>query len=492
MIKRRWKSGALAVMLLAALLTACSPTGGKKEQAFGKLDKDEEGTLKVAYFDEQAFLMQVGNAFQAMFPNMQLEVIPTQAVFDADDPVTAMEKLLEEQQPDVLYLTEEQYAKLAQGGKLYDLDAAVKQDEYDLSAFVPGVIDLLKARGGGKLYGLSPTFNSQALYYNKDLFDKYGVPYPTDGMSWDEVLELAARFPVKKDDEDSISGLFPSSQIDNAFELIRMIGEAKGLQYADTDSGKVSIDTPEWKAVFQQVIDGYKSGSIFMPGSGEDGGSGGGPRMSIRGAGGGKVFMMGPNAMRFMAGQAAMTIDGPMVMGMLGETAGGGIRVTAKAPAGGGGPGKDPAPMQAFNWDMVTLPVDPSQPDVAGGYSVDGVLAINASSPNLAAAWELLKYTNGEQLAKAGSKSMGSLSSRTAYKKEAEGKNTAAFYALGANSQTLLQSLPSEFVASFASLVSEHVKKTVDGTEMLEAALQAIQSQGQDLLTKAGLETDQP
>lgn len=32
--------------------------------------------------------------------------------------------------------------------------------------------------------------NTMSLYYNKDLFDKFGVSYPKDGMTWDEVLEL--------------------------------------------------------------------------------------------------------------------------------------------------------------------------------------------------------------------------------------------------------------------------------------------------------------
>src|SRR5690606_22701013 len=34
-----------------------------------------------------------------------------------------------------------------------------------------------------------------ALYYNKDVFDEHDTPYPRDGMTWDEVLDLAARLP---------------------------------------------------------------------------------------------------------------------------------------------------------------------------------------------------------------------------------------------------------------------------------------------------------
>ncbi|WP_276356058.1 ABC transporter substrate-binding protein [Cohnella caldifontis] len=492
--KRRWKTGWLACTLLAAIaLTACTSSGGKEKGGIGGLDKDQAGTLKIAYFDEQAFLMQYGNAFQAMFPNLTLEVVSTQSTFDAEDPAEAMEKLLEEQQPDVLFVTEEQYAKLAASGKLYDLEAAVKQDQFDLSAFVPAAIDLLKARGGGKLYGLSPSFSSQALYYNKEMFDKYGVPYPTDGMSWDDVLRLAARFPVQKDGDNAWSGLFPSSQTTDAFDLIRRIGEAKGLLYADADTGKLSIDTPEWKAIFQKVIEGYQSGSIYLPGS-DAGGGKNRAMVSMRGVGGGKTFNLGPDSMKFIGGQAAMTIDSSMLMDMLGAQgtgAGGKMRVSAQASEGGEGPKGGPAPIKSFDWDMVTVPVDPSQPDVAGGFSLDGVFAINASAQNLPGAWELLKYANGEQLAKSSAKSGLTLSTRSAYKRQAEGKNVDALYALGANEQVLLQALPEEFAKSFAELASDHVKRVVGETESLDEALKAIQSGGQDLLTKAGLESEE-
>jgi multiple sugar transport system substrate-binding protein len=481
--KWRKKSGLLiGALVLVVALSGCMSGGKKNNAAFGSLSREDKGTLKVAYFDEQAFNMQYGNAFQAMFPNIQLEVVSTQSVFDAADPVTEMEKLLDEQKPDAIYLTEEQYAALAKKGKLYDLDAVIKQDDFDLDSFLPSVIGLLKANGGGKLYGLSPDFTSQALYYNKDMFDKYGIPNPKDGMSWEEVIQLASRFPVKKDGNDALNGLFQSSDATNPAELIRTIGEAKGLLFADADAKTVSIDTPEWKSIFQLVTDGYKTGAISMP---SDGGSGqGGGSMTMRGMGGKKTFRIGPDSMRFMTGQAAMAIDGPMLKDMMGDKnlkGGGGPGISVKGGDGGGGP----SPLKDINWDVVTVPTDPSQPDVTGSFHLESVFSINASSENLPAAWEFLKYANGEQLAKSNSKMSPTLSARTAYKTEVEGKNMDAFYALGANEQSLLQTLPNGFAKSFADLASEQIKKVVDGTQSVDEALKNIQTQGQDLLTKA-------
>jgi len=480
------KSGLLiGTLLVTVAVSACSPIGGKKDKAgLNTLEREDSGTLKVAYFNEQSFYMQYGNAFQAMFPNVALEVVSTESVFGAEDPAAEMEKLVDEQQPDVMYLTEEQYSVLAGKGKLYDLDAVVKQDEFDLSGYHPAVIDLLKARGGGKLYGLSPNFGSQALYYNKDLFDKNGIPYPTDGMSWEEVLQLASRFPAKKDGDDVMNGLFQSSQTANSFELIRSIGEAKGLQYADTDAKTLTIQTPEWKSIFQMVIDGYKTGSISMP---ADGGKGGG--MMMRGMGGASTFSIGPDSMRFMSGQAAMTIDGPMIMNFLGMNVSG-AGMTRAAAVSKDGKAME-SPFKDINWDVVSVPVDPSQPDVSGGMSLESVFSINASSKSLSAAWEFIKYANGEQLAKTNAMSSPSLSARTAFKKQLDGKNIDAFYALGANQQSLLQVLPEGFANSFAQLASGEIKNVVEGSQSLDDALGKLQSQGQQLLTKSIMDAGQ-
>ncbi|MBP1996095.1 ABC transporter substrate-binding protein [Paenibacillus eucommiae] len=485
---KKWRKKPVVLiwtLIVAMVLTACTQTDGKKDSSgVGSLDREDKGSLKVAYFNEQAFYMQYGNAFQAMFPNVALEVVSTESVFNAEDPGAEMERLVKEQRPDVMYLTEDQYAVLAKEGLLYDLDAVVKQDEFDLSSFLPSVIDLLKAHGGGKLYGLSPDFSSQALYYNKDMFDEHGIPYPTDGMSWEEVMQLAARFPVKKNGDDALYGLFQSSQTTDPFELIRTIGEAKGLQYADADAKTVSIETPEWKSIFQSVIEGYKSGSISMPS--ESGGMGGG---MMRGMGG-KTISFGPDSMRFMSGQAAMTIDGPMMMNFMGIDMK--MGATRAVPAIGSSNAESVKnPIKEINWDVVTVPVDPSQPDVVGSMSLDSVFSINESSENLPAAWEFLKYANGEQLAKTSVMSSPSLSARTAFKKEMEGKHLDAFYKLGANQQSLLQTLPEGFAASFAQLASGQIKKVVEEALSVDEALKTIQTQGQALLTKSILDGEQ-
>jgi hypothetical protein len=78
---------------------------------------------------------------------------------------------------------------------LYELDAAIEQDsEFSLEGILPGAIQKMRSMGDGKLYDLAPTFSSDAIFYNKKLFEEYGVPLPQDGMIWNDLLLLAERF----------------------------------------------------------------------------------------------------------------------------------------------------------------------------------------------------------------------------------------------------------------------------------------------------------
>lgn len=75
----------------------------------------------------------------------------------------------------------------------YDLTELVKKYNYDLNRFVPSFIEDNIATGQtGALYGLPvPPYFPAVLYYNIDLFDKFGVDMPIDGMTWDEVYAMA-------------------------------------------------------------------------------------------------------------------------------------------------------------------------------------------------------------------------------------------------------------------------------------------------------------
>ena len=72
-----------------------------------------------------------------------------------------------------------------------DRDDFIAKDETFKKEAYSGLIDQMTI--DGKIYGIPFRKDNNLIYYNKDLFDKAGVPYPEDGMTMAEYHELAAR-----------------------------------------------------------------------------------------------------------------------------------------------------------------------------------------------------------------------------------------------------------------------------------------------------------
>lgn len=81
---------------------------------------------------------------------------------------------------------------------------------FDLSLYETGVIDTLKnASIEGELNALPVFRPGYVLAYNKDIFDAFGVAYPKDHMTWDEVIELGRQLSGERDGR-KYHGLWPS------------------------------------------------------------------------------------------------------------------------------------------------------------------------------------------------------------------------------------------------------------------------------------------
>ncbi|MED4954109.1 extracellular solute-binding protein [Paenibacillus macerans] len=441
----------MLVMICGLLFAGCAGGPAKQEA--------QTSTLKVMFWDESYFFSQYGDMFAMKNPNIEIEVANTQSIYNDEekDYDKAFAKFVEKEQPDIILLnSNKNYEKFASEGKLMDLDTLIAKDKYDISTIYPALIDLLKEKGGGKLYGLTSSFNVNAIYYNADLFAKYGVEPPHDGMTWQEIIDTARRFPTDGDKDSRIYGY--GARYGKAFdELASSIAMTQGLQVLNPDTKKMTINSDSWKKVFQLALDGVKSKAIYDPG--DDGFSSGTME---------EYYKSQP----FIMGRMAMTIDGTNLLQNLKD---------AKNSV------RDYKPFQI---GIVAGPVDPALPDSTREVSFNEIFAIRSDSPNADAAWEFLKFINSEEFAKVKSRTLNNgLMSRMGVVKDYEGQSLDAFYKLkpadSSDGYMGISDAPNSFYGQFQQIKDRELDPVQKGSKSLDEALEKIQADGQVALDKA-------
>lgn len=90
--------------------------------------------------------------------------------------------------PDVFWLNVLHLDAYVEGGILADMTDAVK--ESDIGTAIPETLVQNYVRDGVN-YAVPKDFDTNALWYNKEIFDAAGVAYPTDDMSYEDLLKMA-------------------------------------------------------------------------------------------------------------------------------------------------------------------------------------------------------------------------------------------------------------------------------------------------------------
>lgn len=138
--------------------------------------------------------------------------------------------------PDVIFINNLYLPIYANAGVLDELKS-------DASPFYPKALDALSYNG--KLYAIPRDVSNLVIYYNKDMFDKYKVPYPTKDWTFNDFLTLAKKLTkdTNKDGKTDIWGT--SFEEDLFYYLPYLMSEGGGVL---SDDLKTSIiDSPQSK-----------------------------------------------------------------------------------------------------------------------------------------------------------------------------------------------------------------------------------------------------
>lgn len=105
--------------------------------------------------------------------------------------------------PDFVYTSDDLVRTMAARGILAPLDdEIIRASNIDLSLYEPEILEMLSCKG--RLYALPFCFSTLALFYNKDIFDNAGLPYPSSEWKWPDFLDAAIKL-TKRDSHGKVS-----------------------------------------------------------------------------------------------------------------------------------------------------------------------------------------------------------------------------------------------------------------------------------------------
>jgi multiple sugar transport system substrate-binding protein len=182
------KKAALVVLLIATATLVFAGGSAQEQSQAGR--SAGQVKIKVAAWDVSTtkYFSELIAAFDDSQPNVTVETFDIPAA-DYTQKLSVM--LNGGSEVDVFWIKDGDTTKgLANRNQLADLSSYVRRDNLDLASF-NGLAEAFNM--DGKLTALPAHTAYYVLFYNKDIFDKAGVPYPSNDMTWSQWEQLAGR-----------------------------------------------------------------------------------------------------------------------------------------------------------------------------------------------------------------------------------------------------------------------------------------------------------
>ena len=329
---------ALTVLLIALIAMTTVFAGGASESS------SEGGvtTLTLAFWDvsQNNYINVVIDAFEAANPDIKIELQDTPST----EYITKLNTQLNGgSDVDMFFVKEADKTKtFYDRGQLADLSGYIAADGIDMAGYNGTDANFIF---DGKVYGMPVRTDQYVLFYNKDIFDAAGVPYPDNDMTWAEFEDLAAQL-TSGEGANKIYGAH--------FHSWNACVQNWGVQ-----DGKHTIMSGEYsffKPYYEMVLRMQEAGTCMDYGT-------------IQGSGIGYTDV-------FSRGQVAMLPMGSWL-----------IQTMIQKNASG---------ESSVNWGVAVVP---HAEDVPNGYTVGATtpICINNASKNKDAAWRFVSFLSGPE-----------------------------------------------------------------------------------------------
>lgn len=223
-------------------LAACTPP-------LARLASPSREKVQLVYQDSRddwylPMVQEMLELFHSRHPNIQVFYLP-----EPDDPQSKEQKMLADMQagiaPDVFQGCCSWFPIWAQKGYTLDLRPYVASDleQATIAEWDPAQYRSLFTRDGQQ-YGLPKYHGALALYYNKNLFDQYGVSYPDESWDHSDYREAMQQLTHDTDGDGQID--LWGSQTYITWDRIQVHVNGWGGHLVDPhDPGKARLGDPE-------------------------------------------------------------------------------------------------------------------------------------------------------------------------------------------------------------------------------------------------------
>ena len=194
-IIRPLAGGLGAVLLLSACMGGTKDSG--KDAAAGY---DPKATVEITWWtgqpqEQEKVAEQLAAEYHTAHPNVTIKVSPGAPT--TDDLLTKLSAgFTAGTYPDLSYAFGNWAGDLGASGKTQDLTSYVNDPSFKWNE-IPAAAQKVATTADGKVIGVPALVDNLALIYNKKLFDKAGVAYPTDQWSWDDFRAAAKKLTDK-------------------------------------------------------------------------------------------------------------------------------------------------------------------------------------------------------------------------------------------------------------------------------------------------------
>ena len=234
---------AMLCVAMVGMFAACG--GGSSDSGDDTSSSDAGGAITINIWDsnQQAGIQEICDDWTAQGnPEVKVEVI------DWDNYWTLLEAGASGgEMPDVFWCHSNTVQMYMENDLLLKLNDYIDADDNtDMSKYYQGIVDLY-TRDDGNIYALPKDHDTIALLYNKAIFDEYGVDYPTDDWSWEDMYEAAKKISEASNGDVYGMAMNTSNNQDGWYNLIysyggNIVGEDHKSTAIGSDESKAGME----------------------------------------------------------------------------------------------------------------------------------------------------------------------------------------------------------------------------------------------------------